>query len=134
MNLIQLNFFQSWDWYDRHVYKTQSILIGNKQKVTFDGFKWINNKFNFDEEFIKNFIESIDKEHILHVEYLKHLHDLQKDLPILAEQMTIRKCHKLVCNLHNKEQFAVHVNALNPALNDGLALKKHKAIQFNQKA
>ena len=46
-----------------------------------------------------------------------------------------KKCKKLVCNIHNKENYFIHIRALRKALNHGLILKKvHKIIQFNQKA
>ena len=40
-----------------------------------------------------------------------------------------------ICNIHNKENYVVHIRALKQALNHELILKKvHKVIQFNQKA
>ena len=60
---------------------------------------------------------------------------LHCDLPFLPERKKIEKCKKLVCNIHNKENYVVHIRALKQALNHGLILKKvHKVIQFNQKA
>ena len=47
--------------------------------------------------------------------------------------MEINKCSKLVCNLYNKKNHAVHIRALKQALKHGLKLKKvHKAIAFYQ--
>ena len=49
--------------------------------------------------------------------------------------MEINKCKKIVCNLHDKKEYVVHIGALKQALNHGLILKKvHRVIQFNQKA
>ena len=77
----------------------------------------------------KGYILEID------VEYQKHLFNLHKYLPFLAERKKIEKCKKLVCNIHDKENYVVHIRALKQALNHGLILKKvHKVIQFNQKA
>ena len=47
-----------------------------------------------------------DKGLILKVdaEYPKHLYDSHSDLPFLPKKMKIKKCAKLVCNLHNKHQ------------------------------
>ena len=60
---------------------------------------------------------------------------MHSDLPFLVERMEINKSKKLVCNLHNKKEFVVHMRALKHALNHGLTLKKiHRVIQFNQKA
>ena len=48
--------------------------------------------------------------------------------------MKINKCTKLVCNLHDKENYPVHVLALKQALNHGLKLTKvHNLIEFRQK-
>ena len=42
---------------------------------------------------------------------------------------------KLVCNLHNKKKYVVHIKSLKQALNHGLKLKRvHRIIKFNQKA
>ena len=55
----------------------------------------------FNEEFIKNYDEDIDKGCILEVDvkYPKNLHGLHEDLPFLLEKMKIGKRKKLVCNL-----------------------------------
>ena len=47
--------------------------------------------------------------------------------------MKIDKCKKLVCNLHNKKKYVVHIKSLKQALNHGLKFKKvHRIIEFNQ--
>ena len=38
--------------------------------------------------------------------------------------MKIKKCHKLMCNLHNKTNYVVHIRTLKQTLNHGLVLKK----------
>ena len=100
----------------------------------------------FTEEFIKNYDEDSDKGYILEVDvkygkaeskgrYPKKLHNLHSHLPFLPERMKIDKCEKLVCNLHNKKKYIVHIRSLTQALNHGLILKKvHRVIQFNQEA
>ena len=35
-----------------------------------------------------------------------------------------RKCHKLVCNLYDKHNYAAHIRTLKQALNHGLIIKK----------
>ena len=59
----------------------------------------------FNEDFIKNYDEDIDKGHILKVDvkYPKRLHNLHCDLPFLPERKKINKCNKLVCNLYDKK-------------------------------
>ena len=69
------------------------------------------------------------------VEYPKNSHDLHSNLPFLPERMKINKCSKLVCNLHDKDNYVVHIRSLKQTLDHGLILKKvHKVIQFNQDA
>ena len=96
------------------------------QKLPVDGFKWIKKLFEFNEDFIKNYDENNDKGYILEVdvEYPKNLFNLHSDLPFLPERKKIEKCKKLVCNIHNKENYVIHIRALKQALNHGLILKK----------
>ena len=60
----------------------------------------LNGKKNiseFDEEFINNYDEDIDKGYIIEedINYRKNVHDLNSDLPFLQERMEINKCNKL---------------------------------------
>ena len=89
-------------------------------------FKWKESIDKFDEDFIKNYSENSSKGYILEVDlqYPKNLVNLHSDLPFLAERKKIRKCNKLVCNIHDKENYVVHIRALKQALNQGLILKK----------
>ena len=75
------------------------------------------------------FLKQID------VEYPDNLHDLHSDLPFLPEILKINKCNKFVCNLHDKNNYVVHIRFLKQALHPGLILKKvHNVIHFNQEA
>ena len=107
------------------------------QKLPANGFKWIEDTSEINEEFIKNYNEDNDKGYILEVDvkYPKKLHDLHSDLPFLPKRMKIDKCKELVCNLRNKKKYVVHIKSLKQALNHGLKLKKvHRIIEFNQEA
>ena len=75
------------------------------QKLPVNGFKWMEDISEINEEFIKNYDENNDKGYILEVDdkYPKKLHDLHSDLPFLPKRMKIDKCKKLVCNLCNKK-------------------------------
>ena len=75
------------------------------QKFPVNGFKWINDVAEINEEFIKNYDENNDKGYILEVDgkYPKKLHDLHSDLPFLPKRMKIDKCKKRVCNLRSKK-------------------------------
>ena len=107
------------------------------QKLPVNGFKWVNDVSEINEEFIKNYDENNDKGYILKVDvkYPKKLHNLHSDLPILPKRMKIDKCKKLVCNLRNKKKYVGHIKSLKQARNHGLKFKKvYRIIEFNQEA
>ena len=107
------------------------------QKLPVNNFKWIEDTSNINEDFIKDYYENSKKGYILEVDvkYPKKLHDLHSDLSFLPRRIKIDKCKKLVCDLHNKKKYVVHIKSLKQALNHGLKLKKvHGIIEFNQKA
>ena len=94
-------------------------------------FKWVKKLSKFDERFIKNFDENIDKGYFpeVDVEYPNKFFNgvalnLHSDLPFLPERNEI-KCNKVVCSIHDKENYVVHIRALKQALNHGLILKKY---------
>ena len=63
------------------------------------------------------------------------MHQLHNGLLFLPERMKLEKFEKLVANLHDKSEDAIHIRNLKQALNHGLILKKvHTVIKFNQKA
>ena len=63
------------------------------------------------------------------------MHQLHNGLLFLPERMKLEKFEKLVTNLHDKSEDAIHIRNLKQALNHGLILKKvHTVIKFNQKA
>ena len=83
------------------------------QKLPVNGFE-----SQFKEDFIKNYDEDSNKGYFLEVdvEYPKKLFNLHSDLPFLPERKK-NKCDKLVCNIHDKENYVVHIRALKQALN-----------------
>ena len=107
------------------------------QKLLVNCFKWIKNTSRIDKKFIKNYDEDSDKGYIFEVDvgYPRRLHDLHSDLPFLPKRMKIDKCKKLLCNLHDKKKYIVHIRSLKQALHYGLKLKKvYKIIEFNQES
>ena len=106
------------------------------QKLPLNNFKWVEDASKINEKFIENYYENSRKGYILEVDvkYPKELHDLHSDLPFLPKKMKIDKCNKLVCDLHNKKKYVVHIKSLKQALNHGLKLKRvHRVIEFNKK-
>ena len=106
------------------------------QRLPVNGFEWTEQLSEFDERFVKNYDENNNKGYILEVdvEYRKNFFNFHCDLTFLPERKKIKKCNKLVCKIHNRENYVVHIKALKQALNHGLILKNvHKVIQFHQK-
>ena len=102
-----------------------------------NNFEWIEDTFQFNEDFIKSYNEETDGGHFLavDVQYHEKSHERHDDLPFLPERMKIEKVEKLVTNLHDKTEYLIHIRNLKQALNHELILKKvHTAIKFNQKA
>ena len=107
------------------------------KKLPIKGFKWLDDIERIDEEFIKEYNEISDKGYVIEadVDCPQELHDLHSDMSFLPERMVINKTKKLVCNLHNKKNYVVHINMLKQALSHGLKLKKvHRVIEFEQEA
>ena len=105
------------------------------QKLHVNDFKWINNASK--QCNIKSYDEDSDKGYIFEVDvnYTKRLHDLHSDLRFLPERMKIDKCKKLVCNLHDKQRYVLHIRSLKQALGYGLKLEKiNRVIEINQKS
>ena len=105
------------------------------QNLPVNGFKWVKKLSKFDERFIKDYDKNSKKGYFpeADVEYPKKLFNLHSDLPFLPERKKIKKCNKLVCNMHDKENYVVHIRALKQASNHGLILKKvYKIIHFNK--
>ena len=107
------------------------------EKLPMNGFKWVNDIFEINETFVNSYNKNSDKSYILEVDvdYPSKLHKLHSDMPFLPERMIFDKTKKLVCNLHDKKNYVVHISILKLALDHGLKLRKvHRVIEFNQKA
>ena len=77
------------------------------------------NMLQFNEDFIKNYDEDSDKGYILEVgvTYSKSFHNLHCDLLFLLERMKINKCNKVVCTLHDNNNYVVHIRSFKKSLN-----------------
>ena len=106
------------------------------QKLSVNGFEWVEELSKFKEDFIKNYYEDSNKGYFLEVDVgYPNLHNLHSDLPFLSQRSKIKDFDKLVCSVRDKKNYVVHIKALKQALNRGLILKKvHGVIQFNQEA
>ena len=111
------------------------------QKLPVNCFEWVKDLSQFKEDFIKNYDENNDKGYFLEVDvqYPRSLFNLHRDSILLPERKKIGKCNKLICDVHDKENYVVHIRALKQALNHGLILKTSKisdslAKTFSKKA
>ena len=107
------------------------------QKLPVNNFERTEDTSQFIEDFIKNYNKQNDERYFLEVDvqYLKKLHEIDNDLPFLPERMKIEKIEKLVADLHDKNEYFIHIRNLKQALNHGLVLKKvRRVIKVNQNA
>ena len=83
-------------------------------KLPVNAFKWVKDLSEFDECLIKSYNEKSEEEYILEVDiqYLENLHNIQNDLSFSPEKMNIEKGEKLVANLHNKNEYFIHIRNL----------------------
>ena len=81
------------------------------KKLPVNNFDWIEDTFQFNEDFIKSYKEESDEKYFPEVnfQYPEKLHELHNDLPILTERMKIEKVEKLVTNFHDKTEFVIHI-------------------------
>ena len=78
------------------------------------------------KKFVKSYDKNSSKGYILEVDvdYPIKLRKLHSNMPFLPKRVKIDKTKKLVCNLHDKKKYVVHISLLKQALDHGLKLKK----------
>ena len=83
-------------------------------KLSLNGFEWVEELSQFEEDHIKNYCKDSNKGYFLEVdvEYRKKLFSLHSDLPFLPERDNIKRCNKLACNINDKKNYVVHIKAL----------------------
>ena len=72
------------------------------QKLSVNKFEWIEDTFQFNEDFIKNYKEESDDGYFLDIQNPEKLHELHNDLPFLPKRMKIEKVEKVIANLYGK--------------------------------
>ena len=84
------------------------------QKLPVNKFEWIKDTSQFNEDFIQKYNEESDKGYFLEVDvqYSKNLRKLLNDLPFLPERIKIEKVGKLVTNLHDENEYVIHIRNL----------------------
>ena len=107
------------------------------QRLPVNDFKQVEDISDFNEDFIKSHNNESDQGYFLEVivQYPKKLHNRHNDFLFLPEGMKIEKFKKLIANLHDKEEYVIHIRNLKQSLNHGFVLKKvHRIIKINQKS
>ena len=68
------------------------------ERLLINNFKWVEETFQFNEDFIKSYNDDSDEGYFLvtDVQYLENLHNLYNDLPDLFESTKIEKIIKLI--------------------------------------
>ena len=96
------------------------------QKLSVNGFQWVEYLSEFDEGFIKCYNEKSKEGYFLEVDiqYPENLHHVQNDLTFLPERMNNEKVEKLAADWHDKIEYLIHMKNLKQVLNHGLVLKK----------
>ena len=96
------------------------------QKLPVNIFEWTEDASQFNEEFIKNYNQESDEGYFLEVDvqYLEKIYEIHNDLPFFPKRKKIQNVEKLVTNLHDKNEYVIHIRNLKQSLNHGLILKK----------
>ena len=106
------------------------------QKLPVKGFESVKELSEFNKDFIKDYDENSDEGYFLEVdvEYPKNLFSLHNDLPFLPERNKIKKCNKLICNVHEKENCCSHKSFKTSIKSLITTEKVYRVIEFNQEA
>ena len=107
------------------------------QKLPINNFNWIEDTFQFNEDFIKTIIKKVIQDIFLKLMFniLKNYMNFLIILTFLLERKNFENVEKLAANLHDKYEYVIHIINLKQALNHRLVLKKvHRVIKFNQNA
>ena len=106
------------------------------QKISTNGFKWVKDLSQFNEDFINKYDENSYIRYFLEVDidYPKELFNFHKDLPFSPKRKKVEKVEKLTCSIEDKEKYVIHIRALKQALNHGKLKEIYRIIQFKQKA
>ena len=100
-------------------------------------FRWIEFGDRNPKTIVEELVEKRDCGYLLEVDvaYPRELHDSHNDLPFMCDRMKINGVEKLVPNLYYKKKYAVHIKALEQAIDHGLVLERiHRCIEFKQSA
>ena len=107
------------------------------QKLLLKYFKWVEDVSELNEDFIKCYSDESNERYFLEVDvqYPENLHNLYYSLSLLPKRIKIKKVDKLLGNLHDNEEYILHIRNFKKALNYKLVFEKvHRVIKFKQKS
>ena len=111
------SYIQYWDVND---------LYGWAMLQTFpvNNFELVKDTLQFNEDFIENYNEESDEGYFLQVDvqYLEKLHELNNDLPFLPKRMEIERVERLVANLDDKTECAIHIQKFKPRIKSWISV------------
>ena len=91
------------------IYTDYNNLYGKamSEKLPVDGFEWVDDISEIDENFIKKYDEDSNVGCFIkaYIQYPNELHNTHSALLFLPEKVKVNKCKKLVCNLHDKKRL-----------------------------
>ena len=84
------------------------------QKLLLKYFKWVEDVSELNEDFIKCYSDESDERYFLEVDvqYPENLHNLYYGLSLLPKRIKIKKVDKLLDNLHDNEEYILHIRNL----------------------
>ena len=73
------------------------------QKLPTNGFRWVEDLSQFNEDFIKKYDQDSNMRYFLEVDidYSKELFNFHKDLPFLPERKKVEKVEKVICSIED---------------------------------
>ena len=99
----ELSYLQNWDVNNLYGWAMS-------QKLPLNVFKWVKYISEFNEHFMKSYVDESDEGYFLEVEdqYPQNLHNSHIDIPFLPERMKIKKVEKPAANLHDNIEYVRH--------------------------
>ena len=93
------------------------------QKLPVNGFEWVEDTSQFNEDLIKSYNEESDEEYLFEVgvQYPEELPDLRNDFPFSPEGL---KFEKLIANLYYKTEYVIHIKKLKTSITSGICFEK----------
>ena len=84
------------------------------QKLPVHGYKWVENTFPFNKDFIEIYYGDNEAGGFLEVDvqHLEKLKNCYSDLPFLPETMKFGKFGKFVASLYDKKEYMIHLTHL----------------------